>query len=239
MDLYRLDQLGSFFETTESSRINRRNRQRTVSFTIICSKENPQILLDKLWTVLKQQRLPPGYSFSPSSTLIEKQDFYMRLWSLFILTIILIFFLLSIEKESISQAILILLPLPLILCFPVIMIKLTGQSIGTATILGLILLAGMGINNGILILDNIDYSQRICLKTISSAVQGRLDGLILTTATSIGGIFPLVFTNEIFFVNLGLVLISGLAGSLIVSLFIFPGLLLFFGRGHKDSVTTR
>ncbi|MBI9108598.1 MAG: efflux RND transporter permease subunit [Spirochaetales bacterium] len=234
--LYRLDQLGSFIHTTETSRINRLNRQRSVSFTAVCRKSDPARLNELIWAELDKLPLPPGYAFIPSARLMEKQEFYRKLWRRFALTVVLIFFLLSIERESLSQAGIILLPLPLILAFPVIILRISGQSIGSEAILGLILLSGMGINNGILILDRLPPKSSGWIG-IKSAVEDRFNGLFLTTVTTITGILPLLFTGEEFFIGLGTVIASGLIGSFLVSLFIFPGLLLIFRSKGRPSTS--
>ena len=211
----RLDQLGHFIRTTGSSRINRLNRQHSESFTIGCRSSDPMKLNNQIWHELKALALPEGYTFIPSSKLIDKQSLYHKMWIRFLLAVFLIFFLLSIERESLKQASLILLQLPFLLSIPLIIIRITGIELGTETILGLILISGMGINNGILIMDNIDYS-------VSKAVKIRFNGLFLTAVTSIGGLVPMLFTTESFFCFLSVVLISGLAGSLFVSILIFP-----------------
>ena len=211
----RLDQLGRFVRTTDSSRLNRLNRQHSESFTIGCRSSDPVELNSLIWQQLNTLDLPEGYSFIPTSRLIEKQRLYKRLWLRFILAVVLIFFLLSIERESLRQAGIILLQLLLILPPPLIVIRLIGMQLGTETILGLILISGMGINNGILIMDNLESG-------VFQAVKIRFNGLFLTTVTSIGGLIPMLFTAAPFFVNLAIVLISGLAASFAVSILIFP-----------------
>ncbi len=211
----RLDQLGSFIETTDTSRINRLNRQHSESFTVTCRKTDPVKLNAMIWEELDKVKLPSGYSFIPSSKLIERQELFRRMWLRFILAIILIFFLLSIERESLKQAALILLQLPFILSIPLIIIRMAGLELGTETILGLILVSGMGINNGILIMDNLENG-------VFQAVKQRFNGLFLTTVTSIGGLVPMLFTADPFFRNLTIILITGLSASFFVSICLFP-----------------
>lgn len=214
----RLDQLGRFIKTTDSSRINRLNRQHAESFSVNCRKSDPVKLNSMIWDVLETIDLPEGYTFIPSQELVRKQDFYRRLWLQFGFAVVLIFLLLSVERESLKQALLILMPLPVILALPPMILRIKSVPIGTETILGLILLSGMGINNGILIIDRLSDG-------VHRAVKTRFNGLFLTTITSTCGMLPLLFTGNQFFINLSTVLISGLAGSFLISIFIFPALL--------------
>ena len=224
--VYRLDQLGSFIPASESSRIYRANRRHSVSFTVTGIRMDAFELDALAWDILDRVPLPPGYAFQPSSRLIETQLFYRKLRWLFILTVLLIFLLLAVERESLKQALIILLPLPLIMSFPVITLKILGKGIVSETLLGLILLVGLGINNGILLLDYIPREMSAGIDAVMAALGRRFNGMFLTTATSVMGLLPLLFTNDPFFVHLSLVLISGLAGSFFASLFIFPSVLI-------------
>ena len=219
---YRIGQLGYFEETTEPSCIRRANRQHAVSFSVICQKDDPLKLSRKIMEKLKDLPIPEGFSFIGPEGLAEKQEFQQNLRQLFILSMLLVFMLIAIERESPAQAGMIMLQLPVILAFPLISLKLLGREAGSETMLGLILLSGMGINNGILIMDNIE-------RGITAAVQLRFSSLLLTTITSITGLLPLFFMNETFFTNIAIVLISGLAGSFAVSVKLFPGLLISVG----------
>ena len=87
-------------------------------------------------------------------------------------TVLLIFFLLSIERESLKQALLILMPLPFIISVPAVILRFSGLSLGTETFLGFILLTGLGINNGILIFDNLDKSS-VTASSLVKAVEKR------------------------------------------------------------------
>ena len=89
--------------------------------------------------------------------------------------------MLSIERNSLKHAALILLQLPFILSAPLIIVRAAGLELGTGTVFGLILVSGMGINNGILIMDNLELG-------IIQSVKQRFNGLFLTTATSIAGL---------------------------------------------------
>ena len=220
---FRLDQLGDIVEAGETIRINRLNMQHAESFSVICEGDNPVDLQNRIWNILDEVELPEGYIFIPSTELIEKQQLYRRLWIQFGLAIVLIFFVLCIERESLKQPLIIIAQLPPILAVPLIVLKLTGAALGTETIIGLILLSGMGINNGILILDNISEG-------IGNALKMRFNGLFLTTATSIAGMIPLLFTGNTFFINIAVVLISGLTASFLVSIFIFPTLMIKYRK---------
>ncbi|MBN2050796.1 MAG: efflux RND transporter permease subunit [Spirochaetales bacterium] len=222
---YRLDQLGSFVQATESSRIHRLNRQHAVSFTVVSRRMDPCELDALVWEILRRQSLPAGYAFQPSSQLMEKKAFFFKLWTLFGLTIFLVFFLLSVERESLVKAFLIMVPLPVIMAVPLITLKVLGKELGSEALLGLILLVGLGINNGILIFDYLPKNRKPQGQDALKAVDRRFNGIFLTTATSVIGLIPLLFADDPFFINLAAVLISGLAGSFFVGLFVFPFLL--------------
>ena len=223
----RLDQLGEIICADESLRINRFFMQHSESFTVICEKDDPVKLNEQIWNELENIELDEGYIFIPSTMLIRKQAFYRRLWIQFAIALMLIIFMLCIERESFIQPLLIMMQLPPILSVPVILLRIIGAELGPEAIIGLTLLAGMGINNGILIMDNLDIG-------IMPALKKRFNGLFLTTATSVAGMIPLLFTGNAFFINIAVVFMSGLSASFFTAVFIFPALLEFINTLHTN-----
>ena len=185
---------------------------------------DPEKLNRLLWAELESAPLPEGYTFMPSSELTEKKMLYRRLRNMFLFTVVIIYCLLAVERESLLQPLLILLQLPFIISVPLTVILIFGIRLNTGIILGLILLTGMGINNGILILGRCPCGN-ISASGVRKSVSLRFDGVFLTTSTSIAGLLPLMFSREPFFTGIGAVLISGLAASFFVSTCLFPVLL--------------
>ena len=214
----RLDHLGRFIETEEPDRLNRINRQHSESFTVSCRSTDPEKLQKLIWNELEKTELPPGYTFLPSDKLLEKKALYSKMWLQLFFAIIMIYILLAVERESLFQPLLIIIQLPVILSVPIITVRIMSVPIGTETILGLILISGMGINNGILIMENLKYGTK-------AAVKSRFNSLVLTTATSICGILPMLFTGVPFFTRLAVILISGLSASFLTAVFILPPVL--------------
>ncbi|MDC7226722.1 MAG: efflux RND transporter permease subunit [Spirochaetales bacterium] len=219
--MFRLATLGTFNTAVELRNINRLNRQHAESFSISCNKEDPKKLHNQIMDILYEIDLPEGYSFLPSADLIETREFNSMLWRRSLLALLLIFAFLCIERESLTEAVLILLPLPASAGIPLIVLRLLNMDLGSETIIGLILLSGMGINNGILVM-----SER--KEGAEAAVRSRLQSLLLTTVTSVTGAVPLLFTHSCFFTNLAIILISGLSGSFVISLLTYPAIISWY-----------
>ena len=214
----RLDQLGCFEAIEGTGRINRLNRRHAESFTITGNCTNPVQLHAQIWKELDNISLAHGYSFIPSNKTIETEELYRRMIIQFIFAVILIFLLLAVERESIIQPLIILLQLPVIVAVPLIVMFFASVNIGPETIIGFTLISGMGINNGILIMDNID-------RGIDYAVRARFKCLVLTTLTSVLGIAPLLFTRDPLFTGLAVILTTGLSASLLSGFFLMPALI--------------
>ena len=216
-----LSDLGTFVRTTETTRIERLNREHSASFSLFCEKANPLRIYESIWKELDGIELPPLYSFVPSAEMIENRRLLQKTTGLFILTLTAVFILLCIERESFSHAALIIFQLPFILLPPLTLLFIPGFSAGTEIIIGLIILSGMGINNGILILSDIGEGPE-------TAVERRFSDLLLTSLTSMAGLTPLLFTGSEFFTGLTLILTTGLAASFFTAIWIFPKFLKFY-----------
>jgi multidrug efflux pump subunit AcrB len=103
--------------------------------------------------------------------------------------------LLVAQFNSIRRPLIILLTVPLGLVGVIAGLLITGSYFGFMTLLGIISLAGIVVNNAIVLLDriNIEINENGCQpnQAVIEASQRRLRPILLTTLTTIGGLIPL------------------------------------------------
>jgi multidrug efflux pump subunit AcrB len=96
---------------------------------------------------------------------------------------------------------------------------------GFMTLLGVISLAGIVINNAIILIDRIDLEIAGGLeprRAVIESAQRRLRPILLTTATTIGGLVPLYFGGGPIWEPMAIAIIFGLAFSTVLTLAVVP-----------------
>ncbi len=219
--------------------ILRENQQRFVEVSAslkqgVSSGEIEQQIQDKLRTI----KLPDGYAIYDSGisqTLKEGRDLSMILLGL---ALFLVFTVIAIQYESLTNPIVILLGIPFAIIGVAIGLKFTGLNLTMIVWLGLIMLAGIVVNNAIVLLEYIELQRRQGLElneAITEAVRLRLRPILMTTLTTIAGLTPLANAwgeGGEMLRPLAVTIISGLSFSLVVSLVLIPVLYQLFHLGR-------
>ncbi|MEZ5284824.1 MAG: efflux RND transporter permease subunit [Vicinamibacterales bacterium] len=138
------------------------------------------------------------------------------------------------QFNSLRKPLIILLTIPLALIGVAFGLFVTGQSIGFMPFLGIIALAGIVINNAIVLIERIqleiDVNRRTPAAAIVEAAQRRLRPILLTTATTLGGLLPLWFGGGPLWEAMAIAIIFGLLFATVLTLGIVPVLYAIFFR---------
>lgn len=223
-------QLGQFSEATQDARIFRKNRQRSISFSIQIKNEDIFESYQKIRTVLDSIAVPEGYAFEIDKTILENQRYFKQLYLILILAVVIIYMLLAAQSESLIIPLKILSIVPVSLTFPLVFLWISGSALTLAGIVGLIILTGMNVNNSILIIDKVKLMQRHSSNRllVLLAVKQRLRPLLLTSITTIMGTLPMFFFKSSglsILQDLAMIMFWGTLGSLLMTLTFIPALL--------------
>jgi len=169
----------------------------------------------------------------------EQQDIeqsYNDLFKAMIVAIFLIGTILILQFHSYRQPffILVTIPLALIGVFPGLV--LIQSPLSFPAIIGIVALAGIVVNNGIILIDKINRNRRsgmLKMQAIVDACSNRFRPVFLTTVTTILGILPISLTSSLW-AGLGFTLIFGLMASATFTLFVVPILYLRFAEKTLD-----
>lgn len=104
---------------------------------------------------------------------------------------------------------------------------LAGQPFGFMSLLGVIALVGIVVNNAIVLLDVVDHGLAQGLgvaDAVSAAVRQRLRPILLTTGTTVAGLLPLALSSSTLWPPLASAMISGLLASTVLTLLVVPAL---------------
>ncbi len=114
-----------------------------------------------------------------------------------------------------------------------------GANLSFTAILGLLSLAGIIINNGIVLIDRIDIERALGLalrEAIVQASQKRLRPIIMTTITTFLGLMPIMLSRDVLFYDLAVVVSGGLLVGTVLTLGVVPVLYsLLFSRDRAPA----
>ncbi len=181
---------------------------------------------EKLDKYLEAQHWPLGYSYAyggeiESSTIAQK-----AVSAKFPIAAMVILILLMVQFNSLRKTVLILITVPLGIIGVVIGLLVTQSYFGFMTYLGVISLTGIVINNAIILIERIEYELDVTKLSpqdaIIEAAQRRMRPIMLTTATTIGGLLPLWFAGGPLWQPMAIAIIFGLGFGTVLTLGIVP-----------------
>ncbi|MBD6614881.1 efflux RND transporter permease subunit [Komarekiella sp. 'clone 1'] len=185
--------------------------------------------LEQVSTVLESIDLPEGISILPSSAAESNQQLQDSLQLLGALAAFLVFVVMAVQYNSLIDPLVIMFTIPLALAGGIFGLYITKTAIGATVIVGAVLLVGIVVNNAIIMVElanQILEQEKVDRKTaILKAAPQRLRPVLMTTITTVLGMFPLALgigEGSEFLQPLGVVVFSGLSLATVLTLFIIP-----------------
>ena len=139
---------------------------------------------------------------------------------------VMIFFML-LEFNSYRRLLMVLTTIPLAAVGILPGLVLTGSPFGFQSLLGVIALVGIVVNNAIVLLDVVDtemHGGKSVLEAVQQAIRQRTAPILLTTATTVLGLLPLALSSSTLWPPLAWAVISGLVMSTVLTLIVVPGM---------------
>ncbi len=232
-----LKQVANVTMTFEAGIIKRRDRDRTISLNVQlkAGAEAAKVVADlKPWLTDASANWPPRYAVEIGGETEESGEANASIAAELPTAGMFILLLLVGQFNSMRRPLIILSTIPLGLIGVTFGLLVANSSFGFFTILGLISLSGIIINNAIVLLDRIAIEIRDFGRTeadaIMTACQQRLRPIMLTTATTVLGMTPLLWGGTAMFKPMAITIIFGLAFATALTLLVVPVLYaLFFG----------
>ncbi|TVP42498.1 MAG: efflux RND transporter permease subunit [Gemmatimonadales bacterium] len=173
--------------------------------------------------------LPQGYSLLYGGELEAIEETNRNLLIVILLSVFLVFVVMAVQYERLSNPLVILGAIPLALIGVVGMLWVTGTNLGAPVMLGVILLVGIVVNNSILLVEYIEIGRREqALGVQEAAVEAgriRFRPILMTTLTTVLGMTPLALAigdGAELMQPLALAVIGGLLVSMLLTLLVIP-----------------
>jgi HAE1 family hydrophobic/amphiphilic exporter-1 len=176
--------------------------------------------------------LPSGITLSFGGEAEEVQESFTDLFLSMIIGILLIFGLLVWQFSSYKVPFIMLATIPLAFIGVFGGLAITFQPLSFPAFIGVVALAGIVVNNAIILIDRINLNKEEGTDhelAIREAAKSRLQPILLTTLTTVGGMIPLLFADPTW-APLAYAVIFGLLFSTILTLVVVPLLYQRYGR---------
>jgi len=220
-----IDSLVRESEKVQTGRIFHLNRSRNVQISALTEWKHRRDVLEDTQKILSSLPFPPGYRGELGGEVREARLLARGLYTSFSLAVLLIFFILMFQFESLRVSAIVLLQIPGAFIFPLLLLKILSWPLNPPVFIGLILTGGIVVNNGILVFADLGAS-RLTVKRVYRTLAIKLRPILVSSLTTIAGIVPLLLSGSInhgILAPLSVTVATGIAGSigvLIVSLVI-------------------
>ena len=209
-------------------KIHRGNRQREVLVTAGLRGAKPSQVAPRIQQAIATTPLPPGYRIIIGGEREEMARSLRSLLAAFLLAILLNYMIMAAQFESLLHPLIILVTAPMGLCGSVLAMLLTGTTVNVISVIGLVVLLGIVVDNAIV---KIDYTNRLRkggMGLRDAVVEGsrvRLRPILMSTATTLVALLPLslgIGCGAELLQPLGIVVFGGLTFSTLLTLLLIP-----------------
>ncbi len=179
------------------------------------------------------------YSLGFTGDYLKSRNTTSELVMVLLVSILLLYFIMAAQFESLWQPLIVLIELPIDFCLALIVLWLLGGTINVMSLIGLVVMGGIVINDSILKIDTINrlLEKGVPIeKAIKLAGVRRVKAIVMTSATTVLAIMPILFGTDIgseLQRPMSIVLFAGMILGTIVSLFVIP---LLFAEIYKRIV---
>ena len=185
--------------------------------------------VERIQTALADMALPEGFSLlfggQYEEQLAARRDFTIAI----VMALALVYMLMAAQFERFIDPLIVMLAVPMALVGVVPTLLLTGSTLNIQSIMGLVMLIGIVVNNAIVLVDAINLLRRDyrmgAAEAVIEAGRLRLRPILMTTSTTVLGLVPLAIgigAGSEIQAPLARVVIGGLLASTLVTLFLIP-----------------
>lgn len=234
--IIKLNELAKVQEYWCPPTIERKNRQRYLTITVMPYNTSLGELAQGVQRELDQMDIPAEIHVDLAGNYKDQQDSGRDMVLLAALIIMLVYIVMASQFESFGKPAIIMFSILFAISGVLLTLLITGINLDMIGALGIILLVGIVVKNGIVLVDYINLMRERGVplyEAIALSGQSRLRPIMMTAFTTILGMIPMATSNSEgseMWTTMGTVIIGGLTFSTLVTLFVVPTLYGAFNR---------
>ena len=226
---FRIKDLGTVIESQVPPSITRKNRERVLTVSGVVSKD---ISLSKAVqateAALAEVEMPGEVTYKIAGSFEDMQETFGDLILLLVMIVILVYVVMASQFESFMSPFVIMFSIPFAFVGVFLGLVVTGTSLGTMGMIGILILMGIVVKNGIVLIDYTILMRERGFSIVDATViaaKSRLRPILMTTLTTVLGMIPMAVgrgEGSEMWRSLGMVVAWGLSISTLVTLVIIP-----------------
>ena len=225
----RIKDLGTVVESLTPPSIQRKNRERLITVSGLLA--NDVVLSDAVAVtseILANTDIPSELAVEIAGTFEKQKDMFADLIMLLAMIIILVYIVMASQFESFMSPFVIMFSIPFAFVGVLIGLFVTGTPLGAMGMIGILILMGIVVKNGIVLIDYTILMRERGIGIVESTViaaRSRLRPILMTTLTTVLGMIPMAIgqgEGSEMWRSLGMVVAWGLSISTLVTLVIIP-----------------
>lgn len=239
--LISLDQVAQFETKLEMYQLRRVNQSRVIKISAKSNVLSANQLLEHARPQIEALELGQGYSIEIGGETQNSAEVNQKLGAGMPTALMVMLAALVIQFNSARRVLLTFMTVPLILIGAPLALILTDRPLSFFAILGMISLAGIIINNAIVLIDQIDIERKKLdlREAVIAAAQKRVTPILLTSLTTVFGLMPMAIAGGALWEPMATLMIGGLSIASVITLFFVPcTYYLLFKFGSQEPATS-
>nr|AGF93391.1 cation/multidrug efflux pump [uncultured organism] len=224
-----LENIASFKMEEGPRTIEREDQVRYATVSAALFNTNLGTAMEKVQQRLDQNlTMPPGYEIEYGGQYQEMTASFQDLFFAFILAVILVYMVMASQFESLLHPFVIMFTVPMAIIGVLLGLYITGHNISVVSIIGIVMLAGIVVNNAIVLVDYINTVRergKNVKEAILEAGPIRLRPILMTAFTTILALLPIALgigEGAEIQAPMGVVVIGGLSIATFLTLYVIP-----------------
>ena len=232
----RIKDVGKVVEEFSPPTIERRNRQRLITVSSTISGTTMDKAVAAINKSVDELNLPSNIYTQIGGSYLDQQESFADLTTLLLLILLLVFIVVASQFESLTYPFIIMFSVPFAVSGVIIALLITNTNFNMMSFIGVIMLAGIVVKNGIVLVDYINLNRGRGMGIIQAVINGgksRLRPVLMTTITTILGMTPLAISTSEgseMWKPMAVTVIGGLTISTIFTLVIVPTVYASFAK---------
>lgn len=184
--------------------------------------------------------IPDGITINKGTTLETMMEEFAAIGKALLTAIFLVFAVMTIQFESMRFSVVVLISIPFALTGSFFGLLLCGSSINSASLLGVVMLAGIVVNNAIVLIDYVNILRREeeleIREALITAGRSRLRPILMSTLTTVCSLIPVAIVSDVEMMeSMAIVVIGGLTLSTLLTLILIPTFYLIFDKDDRKN----
>ena len=209
-------------------KIDREDQSRVVLVTANAVDRDVGSIVKDIKKELAGQPLPTGYFIEYGGSYKQMEDSFKTLSGAFILAVLLVYMIMASQFESLVYPFIVMFEIPLAFIGVGLALFITGQTLSLPSFMGIIMLAGIVVNNAIVLIDYVNQLRKKGMDMFSALIEAgatRLRPILITSLTTMFGMLPMALAQQEgseMMRPMAIAVIGGLLAATVLTLVVIP-----------------